>query len=110
MSMSTYRVVWMLVMVFIVVPAFVMASGMEGLAFKEASLYTLSTLDAYGVPRIIGVVIGYPVTILATLLPGTSTLATLLGDFIWKGLGIVFLTLFFILLEPPFYREEADTE
>lgn len=106
MSMSTYRVVWMLFLLIIVLPAFVMASGMEGLDFHEAALFTLRTLEAYGLPHLFSVVIGYPVTVVATLLPGTSSMMAWVGDFIWKGLGVFFLALFFITFEPPFYRKQ----
>lgn len=104
MSMSTYRVVWMMLMIFVVVPAFVMASGMEGLDFHGAAVYTLITLQDYGLPNFVASLLAYPVTIVATMIPGTSSLAALLGDFLWQGLGIVFLVVFFIHFEPPFYR------
>ena len=111
MSMNTYRAVWMLFLVIIVLPAFVMASGMEGLDFEQASIFTLQTLEAYGIPHIIAIVIGYPVTVVATVIPGTSTLMAMLGNFIWSGLGIFFLFLFLVNIEPPFYKAtETQTE
>lgn len=111
MSMSTYRAVWMLVMVFIVAPAFIVASGMEGLDFEHSVTFTLITLQNYGAPYFLVSLIAYPVTVVATLIPGTSSLAVLFGDFfLWKGLGVVLLLAFFINFEPPFYREVKESE
>lgn len=110
MSMSTYRAVWMLLMVFIVAPAFMMASGMEGLGFQDSLSLTFNTFHDYGLPQFMTELLVYPVTIVATVIPGTSSLATMPADFIWPGLGVIFLVVFFINFEPPFYRETPEVE
>lgn len=105
MSMNTYRAVWMLLMVLVVAPAFMMASGMEGLDFHESVIFTRGTFHYFGFPDFIASILAYPVTVVATVIPGSSSLITMLGDFfVWQGLGVVFLVVFFINFEPPFYR------
>jgi hypothetical protein len=108
--MAIYRIVWMFLMVIIVAPAFVMASGMEGIGFQEASVFTMTTFQGYGVPHFLAALLSYPVTIVATLIPGTSSLAAWAGDWIWQGVGILFLAVFFLNLEPPFYRATPSAE
>lgn len=108
MSMTTYRAVWMLLMVFLVAPAFLMASGMEGVGFQEGASYTFMTLQAYGVPSFLAEWLAYPVTILATLIPGTSSLVAVMGDTIFTGLGMIFLIAFLANVEPPFYRSSSE--
>ncbi|MBI6882978.1 hypothetical protein [Pseudomonas putida] len=109
--MAIYRAAWMLLMVLIVTPAFIMASGVEGLSFSEAAHFVDFTLWSMGVPALITGVLAYPITLVATLIPGTSSLAVMFGEFfLWKGLGVVLLLAFFIQLEPPFYRKESQVE
>lgn len=108
MSMKTYRAVWMLLMVFLMAPAFLMASGMEGVGFQEGASYTFMTLQSYGVPGFLAEWMAYPVTIVATLIPGTSSLVALMGDTLFTGLGMVFMIAFLVFVEPPFYRSSSE--
>lgn len=110
MSMSTYRVVWMAFMVFIVAPAFVLASSVEGLDFSQSVLSVQGDLYGFWVPSFIGDYLAYPVTMLATILPGTSSMATFFGEMIWSGVGLVMTIIFFINFEPPFYTEPQVAE
>ncbi|MNY74657.1 hypothetical protein D3C86_2137340 [compost metagenome] len=54
--------------------------------------------------------ISYPIAAVATILPSTSTIAVLLGDMVTEHLGLVLTFLFFVMVDPPFYKHFKDKE
>ncbi len=102
--MGIYRAVWAIAMVFIVAPAFLLASSTELNNFHETSIQALMLLEDWYVPHYLAMVFGYPIAVMATILPGSSTLIPFLGDMIWKNVGVIFLAIALFKVDPPFYK------
>jgi hypothetical protein len=108
MNMSAYRTIWTLFVILILAPAFINASSVEGLIFSEARIHMVGILMNYLLPESIASILSYPVTALATLLPGTSSVSTAFGNFIWPWIGQLVVFLFLITIDPPFYKAEHE--
>lgn len=108
--MSLYRTAWFLFMFFIVTPGFIFASSVEGIEFWEAAdTIGYQLYNTLYFPGFIAAALSVPVTVMATLLPGSSSAAPLMGEMILQGVGIIFTFLFFILIRPPFYTPNKQT-
>lgn len=109
--MGTYRVVWALLMLLVVVPGFVLASSTELQTLHETAISAVILLeDYYYMPRFLAFLLSYPVAVVATLLPGSSSLLILFGDMIWRGLGVIFLSVALVNVQPPFYEPDSNGE
>ena len=107
--MVVYRVFWFFLMVLIVAPGFIFASSAEGIEFWELAEYVAIEMHrSFYMPAFLAEALAYPVAIMSTILPGSSTVAVMLGEMIWKGVGVLFTIIFFMLIEPPFYRAPND--
>lgn len=108
--MTAYRVIWGIFMLVVVTPAFVLASATELQTLHETAIQALILLDDWHVPRFIAIVVSYPAAVLATILPGSSTLLPFLGEMIWKNVGVILLAVALLNVEPPFYKKLAKEE
>lgn len=109
--MAAYRVVWFFLMVLIFAPGFIFASSAEGIEFWELVEYVGYELhESMFFPAILAEFLAYPVALVAVVLPGSSSVAPLLGEMIWEGVGLVFTVIFFMLIDPPFYRADVSME
>lgn len=106
--MAIYRVVWAIFMVLIVAPAFLLASATESHSLSETAHGAYRLLSGLHMPDIISAVAAYPIAIVATLLPSSSSLLPFLGEMIWKGVGVILLAAAFINIRPPFYKKEGQ--
>ncbi|MBD8614073.1 hypothetical protein IFT69_10115 [Pseudomonas putida] len=107
--MNIYRAVWALFMVLVVTPAFILASGTELQTLHETALQALRLLHYYNVPHFLAIILGYPIAVVATILPGSSSLIPFLGNMIWEQVGVIFLAVALLNVSPPFYKK-SDRE
>ncbi|MQT93059.1 hypothetical protein [Pseudomonas helleri] len=108
--MAIYRGIWALFMLLVVTPAFLLASTTELNSFHETSIRALILLQDLHVPYYLSLALEYPVAIVATILPGSSTLLPFLGNMIWEYVGVIFLAVALVNVEPPFYKPESKEE
>lgn len=106
--MRIYRVVWAIFMFGVVAPGFLLASSTELQTFNETVISARNLLHGYHAPSIIMDLLGYPIAIMATILPGSSTLLPFLGEMIWENVGVFLLGAALLNVEPPFYKREAE--
>ncbi|KGK24511.1 hypothetical protein GT93_06490 [Pseudomonas plecoglossicida] len=106
--MTIYRVAWAIFMVLIVAPAFLLASATESHSISEVADGAYKLLCDLHLPYIISGIVAYPVAIVATLLPSSSSLLPFLGEMIWKGVGVTLLAAAFLNIRPPFYKKEGQ--
>lgn len=94
-------------MTLITAPGFMLASSVEGVEFWEAAENTgFQLYNTFYFPGFLASALSVPVTAMATLLPGTSSLTPVMGHMIWEGIGIIFTFIFFMLIRPPFYKTD----
>lgn len=98
-----YRVVWFLVMMLVMAPAFIFASNVEGISYVEAQAvilrYSQSVLHfPYGMALALSPVMAF----VAQLLPATSSLLVMAGEMLWEHVGVILTFLFFAFVSPPF--------
>ena len=98
---------WAFFMILIFTPAWILSTTVEGVGFTTASNLVGGTLMSWGFPHFMAVVMVWPVTILATLIPGSSTwllgpLLMTMGSYPW--LMVIVGALFFFQFEMPYYR------
>jgi hypothetical protein len=107
--MQAYRAIWFFFMILVVFPAFISASYVEGLEFWEAQEVMISRLvSTWYYPTFLAHLLAMPITVVATILPGTSAALPLFGEMIWQGVGVIFTLLFMVFIEPPFASEKVD--
>jgi hypothetical protein len=108
MKMSTYRTLWTLFAIFILTPAFILSSNVEGLSFGEARLAMVNDLMGFYFPQMLATLLSFPVTLMATLIPGSTALSTAFGNFIWPWIGPMTVLMFLVSIDPPGYKREAN--
>ncbi|MFJ2711644.1 hypothetical protein ACIOZM_12210 [Pseudomonas sp. NPDC087346] len=106
--MRIYRVVWAVFMFSVVAPGFLLASATELQTFSETVISARNLLHGYHAPSLVMDLLGYPIAIMATILPGSSTLLPFLGEMIWENVGVFLLGAALLNVEPPFYKREAE--
>jgi hypothetical protein len=100
-----YRCGWWLFMVLMVGPAWYLASTVEGVPFSKAVDIIRYGLHGLHFPDFLVSLVSYPVTMLATLIPGSSALVFLiLALFISYG-AFFFAFMYFALVQPPNFYE-----
>lgn len=104
--MSTSRFIWAVLMAFVVAPAFILASSVEGLNFNQSIDAVRGGLYGFWFPDFLGAILAILVTIVATTLPGSSSSLPLLGEMIWSGIGIIATIIVFINIAPPFNKNK----
>lgn len=110
MNMSAYKGLWILFTVFVLTPTFILASGVEGLGFVEARFTMQNELVGYYVPEFLAWILSFPVTAMSTLIPGSVSLSTAFGNFIWPWVGPLTVMVFLLTINPPFYKETQSAE
>lgn len=108
MNMSAYKGLWILLTVFVIFPAFIMASNVEGLGFGEARYFIQCGLMEFYLPQSMSWVLSFPVTLMATLIPGSAALSTAFGNFIWPWVGPLLVCMFLLTIDPPFYKADEN--
>jgi len=101
---------WGVFMLCVVTPAFVLASATELQTLPETAAQALGFLQGWYLPHLLASILAYPVAILATVLPGSSTLLPFLGEMIWENVGVILLAAALLNVEPPFYKRQDDME
>ncbi|MDP9653504.1 UNVERIFIED_ORG: hypothetical protein J2W87_001413 [Pseudomonas putida] len=104
-SSRSYEGFWFLFTVFVIFPAFIMASNVEGLDFGEARYSIQCGLMEFFMPQSMSWVLSFPVTVMATVIPGTAALSTAFGNFIWSWVGPLLVGLFLLSIAPPFIEK-----
>lgn len=100
-----YRCGWWLFMVLMVGPAWFLASTVEGVGFSRAVEIIRYGLDGLYFPNFLSDLLCYPVTVLATLIPGSSALVFLILS-LFLSYGAIFVAfLYFALVQPPNFYE-----
>ncbi len=108
--MRAYRICWAILMLCVVTPAFFLASATELMTLHETAIQAIVFLQGWYMPNFLASIFAYPVAILATMLPGSSTLLIFLGEMIWQNLGVILLAAALLNVEPPFYKSQDDME
>lgn len=107
-KIALYRCGWWLFMVLMVGPAWYLASTVEGVGFSKA--VEIIRVGLYGLhfPDFLVSLVSYPVTVLATIIPGSSALLfAVMGLFFSYG-AFFFAFLYFALVQPPnFYAMKS---
>lgn len=105
MGMILYRVVWFLLMVLVMAPAFIFASNVEGISYVEAQSVVLKYLQSIiHLPYAVALPMSPVVAFVAQLLPATSSLAVMAGEMLWEHVGVIFTFIFFGLVQPPMFK------
>lgn len=104
--MSTSRFIWAVFMALVVAPAFVLASSVEGINFNQSLDSVRSSLYGFWLPDFLGYILSFPITIIATIFPASSSSLPFAGNMIWSGVGIIATILVFINIAPPFNRDK----
>lgn len=98
-----YRVVWFLVMVLVIAPAFILSGFVDGISFREAMAVSAKGMQnmmffPYEMAHFLKPVVAF----VAQLLPATSTLAVMAGEMLWEHIGVILTFVFFAFVSPPF--------
>jgi hypothetical protein len=110
MNMTTYKGLWKLFILFIIFPAFIMASNVEGLGFGEAREYIQGGLMEFFLPQAFAWILSFPVTVMATLTPGSVALSTGFGNLLWPWVGPLTVALVLLSINPPFCSKAVEAE
>lgn len=110
-KLDGWNAAWAFFMILIFTPAFLLSTTVEGVSFHTALNLVGGQLMGWGFPHFMAVVMVWPVTILATLIPGSSTwllgpLLMSMGSMPW--LMVIVGGLFFFQFEMPYYRHLKD--
>lgn len=100
-----YRCGWWLFMVLMVGPAWYLASTVEGVGFSKAVEIIRDGLYGLHFPDFLVSLVSYPVTMLATLIPGSSALLFSVAALFVSYGAFFFAFLYFALVQPPNYYE-----
>jgi hypothetical protein len=103
-KINFYRVGWFLFSVLVLGPAWFVASSVEGVSFGTAVDVVSQELHVLYFPNFLISLVVYPVTLLATFIPGSSAVIFLvfMSVFSYGALAITFV--FFGLVQPPNYN------
>lgn len=108
MGILLYRVVWFLLMVLVMAPAFISAGFVEGISFQEAMVVASKGMEhTMGFPYELAHFLKPAVAFVAQLLPATSSLAVMAGEMLWEHVGVIFTFIFFGLVKPPMFKLPA---
>lgn len=98
-----YRVVWFVVMMLVVAPAFITAGFVEGISYREAMVVVLKGMqNTMGFPYELAQFLKPAVAFVAQLLPASSTLIVMAGEMLWEHVGVILTFVFFAFVSPPF--------
>jgi hypothetical protein len=110
-KLLNYRSIWFMFMVLVFAPAWFLASSVEGISFGLAVDVVHAGLEGLYFPGWLASLVSYPVTAMATLIPGSSRSAYWAVYMVFSSFSVVIFFVYFMLVEPPNYRRmkfEAD--
>lgn len=97
-----YRITWFLFMVLMVGPAWYLASTVEGVSFSQAVGIIEEGLYSLHFPGFLVSLVAYPVTVLATLIPGSSAVVVTIVSLVFFHIGALLIAfVYFALVQPP---------
>lgn len=110
-NLEGWNAFWALFMVLIFTPAWLLSSSVEGIDWGMSAQLVGYQLSMWGYPGFMVTVMMWPVTILATVIPGSS--AWLLGPLLMSMSSMPWVMLivgglFFFQFEMPYYRYLKD--
>lgn len=108
-----FKVFWVLLMVFIVSPAFYVAGYTEGAALHEARYVAEQVMEVYSFGNeTIASIWAVPVSIVSMIFPSTAAIALLPGMLIGnqEWFGVVFITLFFLSTYYPLFLDRKRSK
>jgi hypothetical protein len=108
MNMQAYKGLWIVFTIFVLLPAFMMASNVEGLGFEEGRFAIQCGLMELYIPQAMSWVLSFPVTVMAILLPGSLALSTGFGNLVWPMVGPFLVALFLLTIDPPGYKPDTN--
>ena len=98
-----YRVVWFMLMVLVMAPAFILAGFVDGISFREAMKVSLLNMQSMmGFPSELAQFLKPVVAFVAQTLPASSSLAVMAGEMLWEHIGVILTFVFFAFVTPPF--------
>ncbi|WP_426212467.1 hypothetical protein [Pseudomonas sp. TWR2-1-1] len=98
-----YRIVWFLAMVLVMAPAFIFASNVEGISYREATAVVLGYLQSViHLPYAVALPLSPVVAFVGQLLPASSSMVVMAGEMLWEHIGVILTFLFFAFVSPPF--------
>ncbi|MBO2925389.1 hypothetical protein J5H75_27350 [Pseudomonas asiatica] len=101
-----YRTGWIVLMVLVVAPGFIMAGHVDGITFTEATAVVMENMHYwFSIPWEIAAVLSPVVAFVGQLFPASSAVAVISGEMIWEHLGVILTILFFATIKPPFYAK-----
>jgi hypothetical protein len=103
--LALYRCTWFVFMVFVFAPAWMWASSVEGVSFDLALGIVKTELNMFACPDVLANVLKYPITVLATIIPGSSRFALFPLLMFMGSYSLLAAFVYFALVRPPFYRE-----
>jgi hypothetical protein len=103
-KIALYRVSWFVFMVMVFAPAWMYASSVEGVDFSMALWIVKKQLAYVACPPGLAEFLSYPITLLATVIPGSSRFALFPVLSVFGGLSIFVAFIYFAIVQPPFYR------
>jgi hypothetical protein len=99
-----YRVSWFLFMVLMVGPAWYLASTVEGVSFFQAVEIVKEGLYSLYFPGFLVSLAAYPVTVLATLIPGSGAIVLTVVALVFSVGSFFIAFVYFALVQPPNYK------
>lgn len=101
-----YRIGWLLLMILVLAPAFILAGIVDGVTFEEASVIAYHGMqDTLHFPAGLAEFVLPLVTFVARLLPVSCYIPVLAGEMFWEHVGVIFTFLFFASIRPPYFAE-----
>ncbi len=101
-----YRTGWIILMVLVVAPGFIMAGQVDGISYTEATAVVMENIHYwFSMPWEIAAFLSPVVAFVAQLFPASSAIAVMAGEMIWEHLGVILAFLFFATIKPPLYAK-----
>jgi hypothetical protein len=100
-----YRASWFVFMALIFAPAWFLASSVEGISFGPAVDVVRDGLEGLYFPRWLSSLVKYPVTALATIIPGSSLSGYWAVYLVFSSFSVIIFFALFMMVQPPNYRQ-----
>ncbi|MHD0644219.1 hypothetical protein ACYPKM_01115 [Pseudomonas aeruginosa] len=107
--MRAYLIFWPIFMILCVGPAFNFAAIAGMVPYQDLSNYIVAYYQEFWIPDPLAVILSYPTSLLALLLPSTSTaLLALFALFLPGGYGVFLFSCVLAFIPAPFAEEIRD--
>lgn len=104
MAIATYRLTWFALMILVMAPAFIFASDVDGISYREANWVVAQGLHyQFFLPWEMAGFASPVIAFVAQLLPASSSVAVLGGEMVWEHIGVILAFLFFGGVKPPVF-------